>query len=107
MWLQLGARLGANPLGAIKVVLLLDLLAPMGCTQGPELVVQAKGAYTSAGTWAPNEEEARMIEAIVDRDEAWEESLKGREQYIDRPIQPPGLLGSGAPNEDPKALSRI
>lgn len=36
-----------------------------------------------------------MIEAIVDRDERWEESLVGREQYIDRPIQPPGLLGSG------------
>ena len=56
---------------------------------------QAKGAYTKAGTWAPNQEEANMIEAIVDRDERWEESLVGKEQYIDRPIQPPGLLGSG------------
>lgn len=36
-----------------------------------------------------------MIEAIVDRDEEWERSLVGKEQYIDRPIQPPGLLGSG------------
>lgn len=36
-----------------------------------------------------------MIEAIVDRDEKWDKSLEGKEQYIDRPIQPPGLLGSG------------
>ena len=36
-----------------------------------------------------------MIEAIVDRDEKWDQSLQGKEQYIDRPIQPPGLLGSG------------
>ena len=36
-----------------------------------------------------------MIEAIVDRDEEWDRSLVGKEQYIDRPIQPPGLLNSG------------
>lgn len=57
--------------------------------------VQAKGAYTQAGTWAPNKEEAELIEAIVDRDERWEASLEGKEEWINRPFQPPGLLRSG------------
>ena len=74
-------------------------LSQLGCG-----VLQAKGAYTKAGTWAPNEEEARMIEAIVDRDEEWDKSLEGREQYLDRPIQPPGLLGSGT---KPQLSARI
>lgn len=56
---------------------------------------EAKGAFTKAGTWAPNQEEADMIEAIVDRDERWEESLIGKEHFLDRPFQPPGLLRSG------------
>jgi hypothetical protein len=63
--------------------------------------LQAKGAYTKAGTWAPNQEEADMIEAIVDRDERWEQSLIGKEHFLDRPFQPPGLLRSGDPKPPP------
>lgn len=36
-----------------------------------------------------------MIEAIVDRDERWEQSLIGKEEWLNRPFQPPGLLRSG------------
>ena len=50
---------------------------------------------TKAGTWAPTQEEADRIEAIVDRDERWEQSLAGKEEFINRPLQPPGLLRSG------------
>ena len=50
---------------------------------------------TKAGTWAPTQEEADRIEAVVDRDERWEQSLAGKEEFINRPLQPPGLLRSG------------
>ncbi|KAK9809169.1 hypothetical protein WJX72_010598 [[Myrmecia] bisecta] len=55
----------------------------------------AKGAYTKVGTWAASEDEARMIELVADADEEWEESLKGKEQWIKKPLQPPGLMRSG------------
>lgn len=32
---------------------------------------------------------------LADDDEKWEESLKGKEQWINKPAQPPGLLRSG------------
>ncbi len=59
-------------------------------------MVQAEGARTAAGTWAPNAEEAELVELIVDKDEEWEERLKGKEAWINKPAQPPGLLRSGA-----------
>lgn len=62
--------------------------------------LKAEGAYTKAGTWAPNQEEADMIEMMADRDEAWEESLVDKEEWLNRPVQPPGLLRSGAPLSD-------
>lgn len=58
--------------------------------------MQAEGARTKAGTWAPNEEEAQLIEMIADKDEEWEESLKGKDAWINKPAQPPGLLRTGA-----------
>ena len=64
-------------------------LIPLACH------AQAQGAYTNAGTWVPNKEEADMVEAIVDRDERWERSLAGKEEWLKRPLQPPGLLRSG------------
>ncbi len=51
----------------------------------------APGVYTAAGTWAANEAEARYIEQAVDADEAWERSMAGREEWTNRPVQPPGL----------------
>ena len=33
-----------------------------------------------------------MIEMMADRDEAWEESLVDKEEWLNRPVQPPGLL---------------
>ncbi len=47
------------------------------------------------GTWAPNQEEAELIEMIADKDEQWEELLKGKSAWLNRPAQPPGLLRSG------------
>jgi len=55
----------------------------------------AKGVRTKAGTWAASEAEARMIELSADRDEQWEASLEGKDQWLQRPLQPPGLLRSG------------
>ncbi len=58
-------------------------------------MLQAKGAYTKAGAWAASEAEASYIESMVDADEAWQKSLEGKEQWINKPIQPPGLGRSG------------
>jgi hypothetical protein len=57
--------------------------------------MQAEGAYTRRGTWAPNKEEAELIEMMADKDEQWEELLKGKGSWLNRPAQPPGLLRSG------------
>lgn len=57
--------------------------------------MQAEGVHTKAGTWAYSEAEAEQIEAAVDADEKWVASLEGRDQWLNRPAQPPGLLGSG------------
>jgi hypothetical protein len=57
--------------------------------------MQAEGARTQAGTWAPNAEEAELVELIADKDEQWEELLKGKDAWINKPAQPPGLLRSG------------
>ena len=57
--------------------------------------LQAKGVRTKAGTWAASEAEARMIEFSADRNEKWEASLEGKEQWLQKPVQPPGLLRSG------------
>ena len=60
------------------------------------LVLQAAGVRTKVGTWALSEAEASMIELSADRDEKWEASLVGKEQWLHKPLQPPGLLRSGA-----------
>ncbi len=57
--------------------------------------LQAEGARTRAGTWAPTPEEAELIEMIADKDAEWEASLKDKKAWINRPSQPPGLLRSG------------
>lgn len=57
--------------------------------------MQAEGAHTKMGTWAPNQEEAELTEMIVNKDEQWEELLKGKSAWLNRPAQPPGLLRSG------------
>ena len=50
---------------------------------------------TESGTWAVSQAEADIIESIVDSDEKWESSLKGKDQWLLKPAQPPGLLRSG------------
>ena len=50
---------------------------------------------TKAGTWALNQGEAAAIEAAADADDRWEKSLEGKDQWLMRPLQPPGLLRSG------------
>lgn len=57
--------------------------------------VQATGVHTKAGTWALNEAEAEMIEMVADMDIKWEKSLEGKDEWINKPAQPPGLLRSG------------
>ena len=57
--------------------------------------LQAAGVRTKVGTWALSEAEAAMIELSADRDEKWEASLAGKEQWLHKPLQPPGLLRSG------------
>ena len=59
-------------------------------------LLQAAGVRTKVGTWALSEAEAAMIELSADRDEKWEASLAGKEQWLHKPLQPPGLLRSGA-----------
>ena len=57
--------------------------------------MQAEGAYTKMGTWAPTETDAEVIEMMADKDEEWERSLEGKSEWINRPAQPPGLLRTG------------
>lgn len=54
-----------------------------------------EGATTKAGTWAPTMAEAQYIEAAADADEQWDALVKGKEEWTNRPIQPPGLARSG------------
>ena len=63
------------------------------------MVVQAladgTGSHTKMGTWAVDEREAELCELIADQDERWDESMAGKEQWINIPAQPPGLFRSG------------
>jgi acetyl-CoA carboxylase carboxyl transferase subunit alpha len=54
-----------------------------------------EGATTKAGTWAPTMAEAQYIEAAADADEQWDALVKGKEEWTNRPVQPPGLARSG------------
>ncbi|GLC37743.1 Chromatin assembly factor 1 subunit p50 [Pleodorina starrii] len=55
----------------------------------------AAGATTKAGAWAGSEAEARYIEQLVDADEKWEKLLAEGAEWLNRPVQPPGLGRSG------------
>lgn len=55
----------------------------------------AAGVRTAAGTWAANDAEAAFIESSVDADEAWERLLASKQEWVNRPVQPPGLRRSG------------
>lgn len=57
--------------------------------------LQATGAYTASGTWAASEAEAKYIEQMVDGDERWEALLAERQEWTNKPLQPPGLARSG------------
>lgn len=62
----------------------------------PRVAPQASGALTKAGTWAASEAEARYIEQLVDADEKWEALLAEGAEWLNKPVQPPGLGRSGA-----------
>lgn len=51
----------------------------------------SSGTHTAAGTWSLNDAEARYIETAVDADEAWERAMAGKEEWTNKPVQPPGL----------------
>lgn len=52
---------------------------------------QAEGAYTAAGTWAASAEEAKLIEELADADEKWDALMEERAEWLNPPVQPPGL----------------
>ncbi|KAK9822886.1 hypothetical protein WJX74_001031 [Apatococcus lobatus] len=56
---------------------------------------KAVGAHTTAGTWAADEDEAKIVEMIADRDESWTSSLSGKEQWLRAPASDHGMLRSG------------
>ena len=58
-------------------------------------MAEGTGSHTKMGTWAVDEREAELCELIADQDERWDEAVKGKEQWINKPAQPPGLLRSG------------
>ena len=64
----------------------------LACMQAKE---EGTGVYTKAGTWCFNEEERDQVERAADADEKWAASLEGKEEWIQKPSQPPGLLRSG------------
>ncbi len=55
----------------------------------------AAGVRTKAGAWAVSEAEAKLIERLADGDEDWEKLVAGRSEWVNRPVQPPGLSRSG------------
>ena len=59
------------------------------------MLAEGGGAHTKAGTWAVDEREAELCELIADQDERWDEAIVGKEQWINKPAQPPGLLRTG------------
>lgn len=55
----------------------------------------AVGVKTKAGAWAVSEAEAKFIEQLADGDERWASQLENKKDWVNRPIQPPGLSRSG------------
>ena len=60
-----------------------------------QALAEGSGAHTKMGTWAVDEREAELCELIADQDERWDEAILGKEQWINKPAQPPGLLRTG------------
>ncbi len=60
-----------------------------------QALAEGSGAHTKMGTWAVDEREAELCELIADQDERWDEAIVGKEQWINKPAQPPGLLRTG------------
>lgn len=60
-----------------------------------QALAEGSGAHTKMGTWAVDEQEAELCELIADQDERWDEAIVGKEQWINKPAQPPGLLRTG------------
>lgn len=58
-------------------------------------MTEGTGSHTKMGTWAVDEREAELCELIADQDERWDEAIVGKEQWINMPAQPPGLMRSG------------
>eukprot|EP00798_Chlamydomonas_sp_ICE-L_P011672 gene11672-34393_t len=56
---------------------------------------KAEGVLTEAGTWAFNEAEAAYLKSVADADEKWDALMVGREEWTNKPLQPPGLGRTG------------
>ena len=63
-----------------------------------EALAKAPGAYTEAGTYAPTADDAEFLEMMTDMEEKWQQTLKGKEEWLMKPKLPasglntPGLL---------------
>ena len=78
-------------LSRIKDVAISDLFPLPASRSSP----QAAGVRTKAGAWAVSDAEAKLIEHLVDGDEKWDKLMAGRQDWVNRPIQPPGLGRTG------------
>ena len=72
-----------------------------------QAMADGAGSRTKMGTWAMDEREAELCELIADQDAKWDESMAGKEQWINIPAQPPGLFRSGMPMPAAKPSKRI
>lgn len=71
-----------------------------------EALAKAPGATTKAGTYAPTADDAEFLEMMTDMEEKWQETLKGKEEWLLKPDVPspgfnrPGLLELAAAYAD-------
>ena len=75
------------------------------CVHCPRLQVfeEGGGTYTKAGTWTIHENEAAMIEAEADADEAWEEALREKAEWTLKPTPSPITT----PSKGARGASRV
>jgi len=53
------------------------------------------GAKTAAGTLCATPEEAELVELLADADEKWDALVATKQEWINKPVQPPGLGRTG------------
>jgi hypothetical protein len=67
----------------------------LSCTCMRPLTPKHSLSHPQSGAWAADAGEAAYIEGLVDADEKWDTLMEGRQEWVNRPVQPPGLGRSG------------